>query len=244
MNPGTRLLLVLKKIKTTPGNTSSLKAWETFFNVAEQEDSKYLVLNYFSKIIRLTYLVEDQLKTIENLNFDLYKPSIHEVRALFINHNFGENWDAFRKKINPQTLRGLEFIADAISNIYSEEEVPKETLDEIRSKIDDLFEEVLKSNIDHNIRTFISASLIELLNAIRNYQVFGAEGIRESLAKVLGNTWIEKKSIIDSTGEEKSLLDKTMVVLKKTGEMLNITRYGQKLILDFGDQIEKLPFLN
>ena len=148
-------------------------------------------LGFLQKLHELMFIVDSCEQVIgqeQAINQDLYLKQITEVkRALSLLSMNSGSWRAFLTILNDSLMVSLLLMSESISFYGGEEVIPEEELASLQSDIEDLVNKVVDSDIDADIKSVLLEGLEAVRQAILNYRVSGAEGIRNAVDRNIGS---------------------------------------------------------
>jgi hypothetical protein len=180
-NPAARVHSVLRHVKDT-GAKYIIDGFANIFGVKPDEHGEvFRKLGLLSLELDQTEL---RLREIDNQYYlDIYLKALPRLRKIFSFQNFQIPWDQFRNGyIFEDDLKTLEFCS-AILSTHSPEDVLRE--DELKSlleQVNSLWDEVLGSSLEKELKTKILDCLDQIRQAIRDYQILGTAGVERALS--------------------------------------------------------------
>ena len=148
-------------------------------------------LGFLQKLHELMFIVDSCEQVIgqeQAINQGLYLKQITEVkRALSLLSMNSGSWGDFLAILNDNFMVSLLLMSENISFHGGEEVIPGEELASLQSDIEDLVNKVVDSDIDADIKSVLLEGLEAVRQAILNYRVSGAEGIRNAVDRNIGS---------------------------------------------------------
>ncbi len=225
-NPAGRLLIVINGLRNQK-NRRMHDAWGEALKVDPNEISKLIErVSFVSKLVDET---EFRIKSLEDLNHELYLRWVPLVRKIFISLNLDTNLTSINQTLSPEALAGLEFCDDVLSQRCPEKMVDPEKLTELTNEVQQLMDDVLKSDLPDDLREFILDKLDLLLRALEMYQFTGIKPLSDALDGVIGSTlrsgkeWNVESINTVSVQNFWGLLGKISIII-------NFAESGQKLL--------------
>jgi hypothetical protein len=209
MNTAARLLHLMRKIRDSGHQDQRARdRWMQVFSIPEDvPDRHLLVFENLVEAAKLTLLVEDQIRQIDGISdLELYTHPVRELRVVLQDHNLHSRWQEVTGRITDSMMTALTFVADRLGD--TEPTIEKERLAEIRAQVEELLTETEEAAISPDLKRIIVSSLRELLNAVRTYELRGAEGVKSAVAKVVGTCAIEQASVRARTDEDRNALQR------------------------------------
>jgi hypothetical protein len=177
--------------------------------------------------------IEWRVRRIPNQDYDLYLHSLPEVRkALTAAHqNFDFNqWKAANLKddyINP-----LMYCASLLSKVYPEEEVKQDELQQFLEEINELYESVMSSELDSEIKLIILEQLRNIQQAVHEYRVKGVYPLKKALSTAFGEIILHKQEFQEAVDKKDGgQIAKFLGVLKTLDKITFIATKSKELLL-------------
>jgi hypothetical protein len=177
--------------------------------------------------------IELRVKQIPNVTHDLYLHSITPVKGAFLaaiqNYDFNQ-WKSGH--LRAEYLPALLFCSDLLSKHCPEQEIKQDELLTLTKVLNELYESVLASQIDDNLRLIILDQLQNIQQSIREYRVKGVYVLKKALSTATGQiilhsaefqTALSKKDgeILQKFVDVLTFLDKITSVATKSKELLS-----------------------
>lgn len=184
-NPAGRLLELLKagdKIRN-PQNMTIKDAWFRILDVGNDYAEFYRRL---AQVHALPGAIDDAVRALPNfpIDVDLFLAPLEHVEAA-LTYGLSAPWPQFTQKAS-SSRQALELIADALEKSGQEATISDEQLDELLQKVRDLSDEVAASNIDPDLRLFLSKMAQAMQQAIEDARICGAEALQEVVERGFG----------------------------------------------------------
>ena len=148
-------------------------------------------LGFLQKLHELMFIVDSCEQVIgqeQAINQDLYLKQITEVkRALSLLSMSSGSWESFQAILNDSLMVSLLLMSENISFHGGEEVIPEEELASLQFDVEALVNKVVDADIDVNIKSVLLEGLEAVRQAILNYRIFGAEGIRNAVDRNVGS---------------------------------------------------------
>ena len=182
-----RLLRKLERVidygdaNVSPASSASI-AWMGAFEMSDQEGLNTLLCNLIADVGECERTVIQDTR----INESLYLKHIAKVKRGLLSVNSG-TWDIFRKTFDEGLLDALQLISENISAHWGEEVISDETLANLQSDVEDVINKVVDSDLEDNLKSVLFDGLEAVRNALLNYQMFGAEGIRNAVYRNIGS---------------------------------------------------------
>ena len=178
-----RLLRVLERVidfgdaNVSPASSASI-AWTGALEMSDPESLNNLLCDLIADVGEC----ERTAARDTRINESLYLKHIAKVKRGLLSVNSG-TWEGFRKTFDGGLLDALQLMSEIISAYRGEEVISVEDLATLQSNVEDIINRVVASDLEDDIKRVLFDGLESVRNALLNYQMFGAEGIRQSLDK-------------------------------------------------------------
>ena len=141
--------------------------------------------NSLIEILNLTEQCNQIVKTNSALNHELYDDLLDNVRESIFGIE-GLTWEEFRIQFNDHFLLNLRWAAELLSYHSSETVLQSDELNSLKSELDEITKKVWDSSISYDLREAILEGLEAIRRAIFEYELYGAEGLRNAVDKNVG----------------------------------------------------------
>lgn len=212
-NPAQRLLEILQKARPIT-NHPIQKVWAEVFNVAQMDaPTCYRILGHLNALVDS---IDMRVRQIDGLNHELYLRDLPTIRNILCPDSINRNWHEIKKPLDTGVLTGLEFCANELGKLHKEEDVPEETLKEIKALFSNLINTVGQSDLSLNLKLILYDLLTSALLAIDQYNILGNDGLKRTVAYTLGMLTLHKNDFLDA--KEKNIIQSAMEAIKKLCE--------------------------
>jgi hypothetical protein len=158
---------------------------------------------------------------------DLYLGWRNDVTCTFRTVSFNATFKQFANRLSDSLLINIRFCAHALDKCMPEKNIARGDLDAIRASEWSLYENVLKSDLQHHLSRYLHDYLYLMIEPIDDYDITGGAGIERSLKAVIGavatDTSTAKQAIESSFGE------RFWGVMTKVGVTLQIAKTAAEL---------------
>ncbi len=145
--------------------------------------------------------VELRIREIPSLNHKLYLKDVPTLRSMICPNSMTANWDSLRPPLNMGALTALEFCANELGKLHSEEKVTAEDLAQLKTQFSHLLEEVSKSDLATEIKVILLDLLTSALISIEQYQVLGNDGLKKAVSYAVGSLTLHRKQFLASKSQ-------------------------------------------
>ena len=164
-------------------DTPAQNAWIMAYNLDE--------LGFLQKLHELMFIVDSCEQVVgqeQTINQGLYLKQITEVkRGLSLLSINSGSWGAFLAILNDNFMISLLLMSENISIRGGEEVISEENLATLQANVDDIINRVADSELDTEFKQVLLDGLESVRQAILNYRVTGAEGIRNAVDRNVGS---------------------------------------------------------
>lgn len=217
-NPARRLLIILQKGKSINGNEPCLDTWNKLLEINDINNHS-LLFNRLGKLITLPNIIREDVLKYHKDNISECNLAISQVNHALKVQNLSSTWNTFIGHINDEALNYLNLIAKLLDYEYETELLKKENLDEFRSSIDELIQEIKDLDVDTDFKKYILHYLKKIIDSIDEYNITGITPIVESLEVTLGHAVINKE--FGKNIKESNFSDKFIDILEKLNSLVN-----------------------
>lgn len=233
-NPAGRLLEVLKRAKAfQPPNAKALEAWAKILEVPPN-DIPHL-LTQFGKVLTLPKIVQERIKSQEEINHSIYLKWVPKVESCFKSINLETTIHSFTSNLDEAALDGLEFCSELLSRVQPEIEIDEKEIGKITKQIHKLQDEIIQSEIDNQYKFFMLEKLEELLKALQEYRIMGVEPIDEVFVNTFGRL-ATNQQIYEETkdteigGKFWSVLTRALLLTSLAVTTIQLGQWAQNLL--------------
>ncbi len=222
---------ILNKVSSMEDSTTMQQAWSGALNYD---------LGDLQKISSVPAILIDNLKNIElelgeishiqDLNA-YYKPIRTIINAIFNTH-YSDDIKNFKNNIRNQ-MPGLSICSDILnSNNVNEKIISTEEIDELRSKAEELINDILSAEIEEDVKLIFIDIINQFKHATIMYQLKGAVALREAFCKNLGSLVLNSStiSVYDESSNEKKIRSKVLEYMEKVNTIVGFVANTQNAI--------------
>jgi chromosome segregation ATPase len=214
-------------------NSNLLNIWSEVLNVPSKDK-----LELFRQILSVAALVDEIENTIRShggSGAKFYIRGLDQVRhALMV--NVDNHRSVLNNILKPEVMTDLEHCAAKYSELDKEIPIAAEEVGTIKTRVDELFEDISRSN---HLATELRQKLLDLLEVIRQqisqFQIRGATALQECLRQSLARLMEIYPSVQEQ--REESLLKRVISVVtdistlcEKAQKALPLLKYVGKII--------------
>jgi hypothetical protein len=179
-NPAGRVYSILRQAKDTGGLPTIAAGLAKLFGVTADANGD---------IFRNLGLLDAELDEItlrlqavgETRQYDIYKKTLPRLKKILSFQNLGTPWDSFRASyIFEEDLKTLEFCSALLDGRFPEEAVTVDELATLLKQVNALWDEVLASSLDADLKVQVLDCLEQIRRAIRDYKITGIAPLRRA----------------------------------------------------------------
>jgi len=175
--------------------------------------------------------IEWRVKRMSGVTHDLFLDSIKPVREAFLaatqNYDFNQ-WKG--SHLRPEYLKSLLFCSDLLSKHYPEKEIEQDELLTLTKVLNELYESILASQIDDNLRLIILEQLQNIQQSIREYRVKGVYVLKKALSTATGQIILHSAEFQTLNKSDGALLQKFVDMLAFLDRITSIATKSKELL--------------
>ncbi|NEP15467.1 MAG: hypothetical protein F6J97_01035 [Leptolyngbya sp. SIO4C1] len=246
-NPARRLHSLLTKafdVADKQDNKQSVSCnvvWSQVFGVHVNQKTE--LLSYAEEFLFLLKCSREAIERLQSVRKEPYLRPLDHISNQIQSHGFfGGKWANLGNGLNnPAIMDMLEITANAIDVQGQLMTLEESQLAELLDATSSLLEEVRASNLDIDIKTFLSVRLEEICHAIDHYSVYGSEGLRRVVETNIGATVLKTYGLY-SNGETPAPIQKFLNLMLKFGSWLGLAADVSEFLLPTAAElIKQLP---
>ncbi|MBC8017458.1 MAG: hypothetical protein H7X83_02915 [Verrucomicrobia bacterium] len=220
INAASRLHTILSQTVGMSTSATSLAIWENVFQIqGEANDArKALIISERLRWLHQELEIARSQMGQANISENLYTAAFNNIEQALSTLLLSTTWNNGAQYLKPETLVALEFCSEILPD--EESLIESETLDEIRSMVQELESLLEKTNLPESLITLILHH-IELINrALDQYPVIGAMALREAARSAIGELIEANEAVKANSGsEEVSQLGKIWTKLNNAADI-------------------------
>ena len=205
-NAASRLRELLGKAKAIDQNTASVHAWEQLLQVKK---NPALLLSRLGKLIALPEEISATLSNSVDTMPGVVNHISNQFYAAFSAHKFGEKWEGFVSRIDDHMMNYLALASTLLETQVKTNRLEENEIDELRKNFVELLDKVRASELSPRLKSYVARQLHDLISALDDYFITGAEPILERVEATIGHAYIdtEYKGFLKDHELGKSLLE-------------------------------------
>lgn len=188
-NAASRLLSILNKAKEIDKNTQSSRAWK---EVLQTTDSA-LLLSRLGKVIALPEDISAALSNRVETNRDVIQHISRQFFVAYSSHKFSDKWEVFVSKIDNHMLNYLSLASTLLETQVRTRQLEDRELEEIRLDILDILDKSRNSELPPRVKAYLVSHLHEIISALDDYFITGAEPVLTRIEATLGHAHIDSE---------------------------------------------------
>ncbi|MCQ8128312.1 hypothetical protein [Methylomonas rivi] len=189
-NPAARLLAILEAGALQNSKNNCRNVWRELLGVQTGRDA--LLMSRIGKVMELP----EQAIEIINRDFPNQKSTFNhwntKVNQAFSQQNLNSEWGSFQAQIDQHTLTYLRLTAELIQTKLPTKLLEQETIEELRSRINQLLNEVIDGDFKNEIVEYVARYLQRIITALDEYRISGAVPIIEAVDASLGHAFFDE----------------------------------------------------
>lgn len=229
MNQAHRLHDTLERFRKFEPNLPFRSCVAKLFNIDSEKSPQVIIV--YTRLLSQAVNIKETLFAIPGINTSLYSKSITSIIVSLAKAPLDRETRVFNSLFTDKDLHGLEFIANALDEFESEQIVQDEKLVEFENDLVELIEELKASDFDSHFKHLAMDNLLQLLNAVKRYQFFGADEIRDKIYISAGGFVLDPRTD-KSHVQEYSFLKKAMNLIKRINDVMDFVRHGTTILND------------
>jgi hypothetical protein len=188
-NPAAALQSILEKGMAEKHDQPCHSVWRKLLNVTEQDQGGLIAkLGVVMDLPRRTLVLvrasfPNQLKAAE-----LWSSSIESA---FMQQQLAGNWGTFSAHIQPYCVAHLGLTAELIQTHLGAKLIDELEINRLLDEFGDLVSEIDRSELDNQLKAYLTRELLELQQLLRNYKVSGAVPVLKQTESMLGHSLLD-----------------------------------------------------
>lgn len=161
------------------------------FDLDPESDSK--ILEKTAHLIGLLVKVKRGIESAEGLNRDLYLERLPRIEEAFLSVRLTDQWKSFDNRLDSTTMLSLKHCSDALSNLSPGVVIEEGELQEIRSDVESLIDQILENiKLNAELQEVLLSHLKIIRRAIINYKIHGSDGLQEAIETATGAIYLNR----------------------------------------------------
>lgn len=135
----------------------------------------FSIINSYEQFVRRSETITEDQKSV-------HFGQLQDVKSALAQSN---NWEQMSSKLDKNFVRNFYWAAEEMSHHWDEYGIKEEDLANLQSEIDKITSEIVDSDLDARLKTVLITGLNGVRQAILEYRIHGAEGLRQSLDRII-----------------------------------------------------------
>lgn len=237
-NPAYRLLSILEAGKKISHDRPCRSTWAALLKTNETSSE---LLVRIGKTMELPSLIIAELQDSHPEESDSWSHWSTQVQNAFMSQQLNSNWGSFISRIDDHSYRYLRVHGKLIQVNSKTKPLDNSVLTEARSKLNDCLTQLLESDIDKEVKSYLARNIRKIITAIDEYSITGTTGIFDSLEIIMGHQVFDKKysDVLKKTDIGQSITSIVGTVANAMAIATGLPQLGQSV--DFiAEQIKQL----
>jgi hypothetical protein len=226
INPASRVLRLIEQAPSFPDNTQTLEVWAKLFGIEDGNPHRRVVAvgELVHASLRELDLIADGMKAAA-FPSALYDTVLDKLRHAFSPMLLPGTWNQARQYFGADVLTSLAYCSEILPD--EETQISDADLSEIRSRLSELRESLVGSEVSDRLRKLITHHIELIERALCEYPIAGAKALREAGHTAHGEI-IEARDEIAAARQTEpvSKLEKTW---KKINEAADVAFKAEKI---------------
>jgi hypothetical protein len=219
-NPAGRVYSILRDAKDTGGPSTVAAGLAKVFKMK---------VDAYGDMYRNLGLLDAELDEItlrlqavgETSQYDIYNKALPRLKRILSFQNLGTPWDQFRNSyIFEEDLKTLEFCSALLDGRFPEETVSDDELLNLLTQVNALWNEVLASSLDENLKIQVLDCLEQIRRAIRDFKITGMAPLRRAALEGVAVVVMEAPHMSNNTWTKFSTIIQIVIALTKFGSAI------------------------
>lgn len=183
-NPAVRLLHFLEQGQKLDGNKLAQENLNILLNT---EGNLSLLLSRLGEVMKLPEKIVETFTDLYPHHPDIWSHWHTQVTEAFLGLNIKDRWVFFSGQIDIHTYTYLRTTITLLDQRITTTSVDETKLTEIRDALHEIYEEVLNSEIDNDLRIFVLRKLREIIICCDEYHLTGLLPILDAVDSSIGH---------------------------------------------------------
>ncbi|MGP5562759.1 hypothetical protein [Vreelandella alkaliphila] len=245
-SPIARLNRIITDAKECNRNAPTNQIWAKVldFNHADKVE----IYEYSVEFYNLVEYVEDTLGVLvkDQVTRDLYEKEFLKLKSLAFTFLLNEKWHTYHVKIDEGVLLALSMGKALYNSLVdqSEKRAGDEYLLKLRETSEELFDNIMNSDLPRDLRLKLCGDVIRVKKAIARYELHGLDGVEEAVSTLGGRVGLH----VNELDKEKfsgfyTKLNATLVAYVElakaanntTSLIENMSKFAKSIGIDVGE---------
>jgi hypothetical protein len=192
-NPAGHLhqLLVNLKNMERGGQPQTVPAFAAVLNTSTNDT--IVLIQRIARMAALVQRTKERVLAIKDEDTAIYLEWLVPIQTAFSALSLSGALSSFTERYDAVALERLRFCAHMLSRRASEPELVAEELAKVQKEVDELIKEIKESETDAFLKEYMLRHLNSISDAIREYNLFGSDRIREEVSTAIGSAFFYPK---------------------------------------------------
>ena len=229
-NAANRLHRILSAAKGLSGGNTYQQLGNAF-GLSDQRDA----VDFLERLIaaaRTIDVIETLIKKIPSADPNLYLRGFDRLKQGLAAAASNQDFNGWKTAYLPtEQLERIEFCAHLIEQHYPEDELPADELKNVNEEVSALYESVIASGLDPDLKLAILDLLDKIKNALHTYRMQGIQPLRDALVTATGAFILHHQQFEQAAAnpEERSVVEKLYHLLEWLDKISAIASRAQPL---------------
>lgn len=216
-NPIQELYELLEELLKQNTSETSLNAWASALKFKPSNTNE--AINALAGVLSLIERCEAAAQHIPD-DKELFLTPLKRVQEMMQNQNLNNIWHASANYLDGATMTGLKYGIYAINQFYPGAQPEKSSsIRDYVTKIDNLLEEFLESDLPDEIKNLFTKHLHSLSAALTSIRINGVENLEETLDAIYGSLYRRSETIHEASTGNEGIIRKFMDMLGHANEI-------------------------
>lgn len=208
-NPATRLFAVLEQGRRVTHSENCRAVWVKILGTSEPvalarrlADTRALI----GESVDLATRLAPRYRPIEHW--------IKQTNTAFDRMHLDGQWGSFIAHIDSHAMDHLETLTHLLDAKLPDSAMSEDIVLNFRTEIDELLVEILRADLDSELRMYLVRSLGKIINALDEYKLTGSAAILDAVQTAVGGVVIDVE--LQSKARESTLAKKALSAIART----------------------------
>lgn len=190
-NPAGRLLRIVEEARELQGTMQVKQAWQQILEVDKRDHAQLMF-----RLGRIMLLPEQTMAEMREHYPEEEADQVHwveQVNKALLQGTSGGKWDSVKSHLDDHTVRYLKMASAMLKQVRGEHLLHSEQLATMRSKLEEVLEELDATNLSNEVRATIRRHTNSALSALGEYKICGKQGIEEATHQAVGELAVNRK---------------------------------------------------
>ena len=196
----------------------------------DQTFDSSLVLLRVSQVVHLVDECKELISQHTEIPQEMYLEPFLAAGMALSTLNLEETWEDFIHRLPPDSVKSMLYTSNYLSRDHAEEVIEEEILEELLADVAEIFEKVIDSELEDDLKTFLVDALDDIRTAILGYRIQGLAGLKSALDSTLGSAFRfrdEISKIREDSNSRDTVLDFFKLLTKVDGLVATFLKVKQ-----------------